>query len=117
MFRPEYAIAIRNSTPELIRDSAIQFGEYRSTFDVVGAGATATHSSLQEPIPEIAVVEWRSADGQQHRKEVHVKSSLPASFVDDDIIFDIQPGEIVTVRLKTRPGKGMIKLERTQSAR
>jgi len=117
MFRPEYAIAIRNSTSEEIDDAAIQLGQYRSTFGVVGIHATATHSSLQEPIPETAVVEWRSGDGQLHRQEVHVRSSLPASFVDDDIIFDIQPGEIVTLRLKTRPGKGVIKQERSQPAR
>jgi len=63
VFRSEYAIRVRKSTPALINSVAIQFGEYRSQFGYVGIHKTATHTGILELLPQTAQIEWKSSNG------------------------------------------------------
>ena len=117
MSTPEYSIAVRNATGKEIDHAEVRFGEFRDKFGVLIIGATATHAGMQEPIPEVAVLQWQDEQGKWHRSEARVKRALPKGFRDDEIIFEIRPGNIVVVTVEPRPGRGVIVISRTPSAR
>jgi len=102
----EFGIGVRNMTAEERDHVEVQFGPLVEKFGVLGVGSTAVNFGTQAPVPDVGVVRWESRNGVRHQKGVAVRRAVPRGFRDDVIFFDIEPGEIVMVRVQPRPGKG-----------
>ena len=100
--RTDYGVAIRNATASHIRDAHVSFGDFRSVGGGIQPGLWVVHLDVGKPIPETAVVEWRSSTGEQHRKTVDVRDVVPPGF-DGKIFFDIMPDGTVQVIARDTP--------------
>jgi hypothetical protein len=97
----DYNVIVKNVGNRTIDDAHVVYGEFRSIGGIIIPRSEKGHGHPQYPIPTTATVEWRTEDGQMHRKEVEVKSLVPKSF-SGDIVFEIDDGNNVTVRTVPR---------------
>ncbi|MGA7617087.1 MAG: hypothetical protein WBX15_18120 [Thermoanaerobaculia bacterium] len=93
---PTYNVVLRNATAEKITGAHVSYAGFRSVGGVLVPGAMARQALVQKPVPQKAKVEWRTADGQLHVKEVAVKTAIPERF-SGDITFEILDHEQVRV--------------------
>ncbi|MDD4870754.1 MAG: hypothetical protein PHR77_09360 [Kiritimatiellae bacterium] len=97
----DYNVIIKNVGKRTIDDAHVIYGEFRSIGGILPSGIYAGHGHPEYPIPEKATVEWRTEDGQMHRKDVDVKKLIPKRF-RGDIQFEIADDNTVTVRVIPR---------------
>jgi hypothetical protein len=97
----DYNVVIKNVGKLDIEDAHVTYGQFRSVGGFLPAGLYAGHGHPDQPIPNRATVEWRTLDGQMHRKDVEVKELVPKRF-RGDIQFEIADDETVTVRFVSR---------------
>ena len=95
----DYGIAIRNLTTREIHDAHVTFEGFRSVGGGIEPGLYVVHMQVGRPIPESAVVEWKTG-GIQKRRSVQVRDAVPPRF-RGDIFFDIMPDESVQVIPRT----------------
>ena len=62
-------------------------------------GIYKIHGGVSEPIPDTAMVEWRTPDGELHSRRVSVRPAVPPSF-SGDLFFEIMPDHTVRVRAR-----------------
>ena len=97
----DYNIVIKNVGTKRVDNAQVVYGEFRSIGGVLSPGIWKLHGNPDHPIPATATVEWRTEDGQIHRKEVEVRKLIPKGF-HGDIQFDIEEDNTVTVRVVPR---------------
>ncbi len=97
----DYNVVIKNVGKQGIEDAHVTYGQFRSVGGVLSPGLYAGHGHPEYPIPTVATVEWRTADGQLHHKDVEVKKLVPKRF-RGDIQFEISDDDAVTVRIIPR---------------
>ena len=97
----DYNVVINNVGKRTISDACVAYGEFRSVGGVIASAARVTQLTPEYAIPATATVEWRTEDGQMHRKEVEVKKLVPKDF-RGDIVFEIADDSTVTVRVVPR---------------
>jgi hypothetical protein len=97
----EYNVVIRNAGTRTIDDARVSYAAFRSIGGIIIPGSEKGHGHPDAPIPAVATVEWRTEDGQMHRKDVEVKKLVPKGFTGD-IQFEIADDNSVTVRIVPR---------------
>ncbi|MDD4870756.1 MAG: hypothetical protein PHR77_09370 [Kiritimatiellae bacterium] len=97
----DYNVVIKNVGKRTINDATVIYGEFSSGGGIIISGSEAGYGHPEYPIPEKATVEWRTEDGQMHRKDVEVKKLIPKGF-GGDIQFEIADDNTVTVRVIPR---------------
>lgn len=95
----DYGIEVFNAGSGKIHQARVSFGGYRSRPVDSNPGRRTGESLIEEPVPEVALVEWRGPDGSEHRREVEVRRRMPQDF-GGTIIFEIGDGDEVTVRFQ-----------------
>ncbi len=93
----DYNVIVRNGGTRRVTNVQVAYGEFRSIGGTLSPGIWKLHGNPGHPIPETATVEWRTEDGQMHRKDVEVKSLIPKGF-RGDIEFEIADDNTVNVR-------------------
>lgn len=91
-----FGVRIYNSGSADIRDARVSYAGFSFLAGVVPPRVFKRHGSVAGTPPETADVEWRTADGVIHHREVRVRSLIPDRF-DGDIQFDIGEGEEVRI--------------------
>jgi len=97
----EYNVVIKNVGKRSVDHAHVMYGEFRSVGGVLPPDVWSKHMVPEYPIPERATVEWRTEDGELHRREVAVKKLVPKGF-RGDIQFEIHDDNTVTVRVIPR---------------
>lgn len=97
----DYNVVIKNVGTRRVDNAQVVYGEFRSIGGVLSPGIWKLHGNPEHPIPAVATVEWRTADGQMHHKDVEVKKLVPKRF-RGDIQFEISDDDTVTVRIIPR---------------
>ncbi len=100
-FVEDYNVVIKNVGKLSINDAHVLYGSFRSVGGIISPGSEAGHGNPEYRIPGVATVEWRTADGKTHRKDVEVKKLVPKGF-HGDIQFEIADDDTVTVRVIPR---------------
>ena len=90
---PRYALTLKNGTTNMIEQAGIKFEGYKFDWGNFSPGRSKSDRMVLQPIPEKAVVYWKSRDGKQHDSEVIVKALLPKSF-EGDITFIIKEDSV-----------------------
>jgi len=100
----DYNVVIKNVGGKTIDDAHVLYGEFRSVGGILPPDIWSKHMLPDHPIPEKAMVEWRTEDGVMHREEVEVLKHIPKGF-RGDIQFEIDDDNSVTVRvIPEKPG-------------
>jgi hypothetical protein len=97
----DYNVVIKNVGTRRVDKAQVIYGQFRSIGGVLSPGIWKLHGNPEYPIPAAASVEWRTEDGQMHRKDVEVKKLVPRGF-RGDIQFEIADDNTVTVRVIPR---------------
>lgn len=92
----DYNVVIKNVGTRDISHANVKYGDFQSGGGVLLPGRMAGHGHPEYPIPDTAVVEWRTGDGTQHRQDVEVKKLVSKGF-KGDIVFEIADDNTVTV--------------------
>lgn len=92
-----YDIVIKNVGSKPVDEASVSYGEFKSVGGYISPGRSKGHMDPGYPLPDIAIVEWRSEDGELHQKEVAVKKYVPRSF-RGDIQFEINDKNEVAVK-------------------
>lgn len=95
----DYGVAIRNMTTSDIEEAHVSFDGFRSVGGGIEPGLYVVHMEVGRPIPESAVVEWKTG-GSQKSQTVRVRDVVPSRF-HGDIYFDIMPDGSVQVVPRT----------------
>jgi hypothetical protein len=93
----DYNIVIQNNGTKTITDANVQYDDFQSLGGIVSPGYGKSHHNPDYPIPEKAIVEWRTEDGKLHQKEVDVIRHIPKDF-RGDIQFEIDDNNEVKVK-------------------
>ena len=101
----DYGIEIFNRGSEVIHEAQVSFGSYRSRPTGPGPGRSTGESLIEEPVPEVAVLQWRDAGGTAYRREVEVLKHMPEGFAGN-IVFEIGDGDQVQVQFRAWPDPG-----------
>ena len=99
-----YAIGMRNTGTQKLSGAQVHFGAINSSAGYLMPGKGKADDGIQGPIPDRALVEWKTEDGEAHKLEVPVKAAVPDTFKDDVIWFEIDGVGKVSVVVKRRPG-------------
>jgi hypothetical protein len=97
----EYNVVIKNVGTSRVDNARVLYGNFQSIGGVIISGSQKGHGNPEYPIPATATVEWRTEDGQMHRRDVEVKKLVPKGF-RGDIQFEIADDDSVTVRVIPR---------------
>ena len=84
----EYDVSIKNVGNDVIYDAHVFYGDFRSVGGVIPPGIRSVHMKPGHPIPEKAIVQWRSKDNVLKEKQVFIKKLTPKDF-DGEIRFEI----------------------------
>lgn len=102
----DYGIGIFNAGSARIYEAQVSYASYRSRPTSPGPKRSTGEALIEEPVPEIARVTWKSADGTEHRREVEVLDHMPDGF-EGKILFEIGDGDEVRVRFQPWLGLGL----------
>lgn len=102
-----YSVGIKNTSRSAITDAHVRYAGIRSAGGNLQSGASKSHGDLRLPIPEKAVVEWRTKDNVLHSEEVLVRSAIPKDMKVWLIEFEIDDSNKVTIRPQSNPRPGL----------
>jgi hypothetical protein len=102
LFRPEYCIGVRNSTKETIRDVDAKCDRFHTGGGIVVPTGFKLNLRQWDPIPQKALVKWRTSDGMLHEKEVEVRNQIPHKMKVDVIELVIDDQNNVQVKPFTK---------------
>jgi len=91
-----YGIVFKNTGQYAADDVELEYDGFYFKFGYVTPGANKGYSYSKVPIPDKALITWKTAnDRKKHRKYVEVKRYIP-SFFDGDIIFTFNGTNVTT---------------------
>ena len=95
----DYMVSIVNLSASTINDAHVIYDGFVSVGGVIPTGGVSSHLSPEVPIPIKAIVQWRTQDGELHKKEAEVKKLIQK--IDRvEIIFEIADNNQVTVKIE-----------------
>jgi len=95
----DYKITISNISDATIEEAHVVYGSFKSAGGVIPSGDYATHLFPDVPIPETAIVQWRTQDGVMHKKSMGLKTVLPKKF-SGELKFEIDNENNVTLQIE-----------------
>lgn len=95
-----YDIELHNGTKQLIDDAHVSFGKFKSIGGSIPPGISKQHMEVNRTLPDTATVEWRTADGVLHHKDVALKSAVGEHFSG---VINVEIGDNEQVRVWGSP--------------
>jgi hypothetical protein len=95
----DFEVVILNSGDQEIEDAHVEFDDFVSVGGIIVPRALTAHVVRQTPIPESALVRWKSLDGKSYKRIVEVRSKVPEAFRSGgSLVFEIDGENRVVFR-------------------